>query len=235
LRPNRKGREQIRYDKENTAQHAYYEISSASSDMMNALLRFVNFGASNVYVSNVRFFNKTTVFTNGYLDLGAAMRTGDFNILFNGAADSITADPLGVKAETIKLPANLPYTLASTQYMQLNENTVYVLEFDYWSDTNWASTDSAYFYAGLFPDNLPSRLYLQAGALPKTTLQRAHYEVSSANPNMQNALVRFVNFGPSSVYVCNVLLYPKYALGQKSVDLNPFRYCGEYLDLETNT
>jgi len=187
-----------------------------------------------VYVSNVRFFNKATVFTNGYLDLGAAKRTGDFSLFYNWAADSITADPLGVKAETIKLPANLPYTLASTQYMQLNENTVYVLEFDYWSDTNWASADSAYFYAGLFPDDLPSRLCLQAGALPKTTLQRAHYEVSSANPNMQNALVRFVNFGPSSVYVCNVLFYPKYALGQKSVDLNPFRYCGEYLDLETN-
>jgi len=104
----------------------------------------------------------------------------------------------------------------------------------YWSDTNWASADSAYFYAGLFPDDLPSRLYLQAGALPKTTLQRAHYEISSANPNMQTALVRFVNFGPSSVYVSNVLFYPKYALGQKSVDLNPFRYCGEYLDLETH-
>jgi len=115
--------------------------------------------------------------------------------------------------------------------MSFTTNTVYVLQFDYWADTDWASADGTSFFAGLYPDNLPSRYFF----IPKKTLQKAYVEMSSSSPDMANALLRFVSFGPSKVYVANVLFYAKNTLGMAAVDVNPFRYCGEYWDRETGT
>jgi RHS repeat-associated protein len=143
-------------------------------------------------------------YSGDYFDLSSGISTDGFTALFNAekqtAAHPETGDPVTV----LRLAPALPHAEVSTPYLELSTDTVYIPAFEYWTDA-----PGGYFYAGLYPDDLPSRFVLE----PALTVQKARIEISSDNPNMGQCIARFVSFGGSgSVYVANVRFYNKEAV-----------------------
>ncbi|MCL2360114.1 MAG: RHS repeat-associated core domain-containing protein, partial [Candidatus Bathyarchaeota archaeon] len=120
-------------------------------------------------------------------------------------------------------------TQTLTGHVELSADTVYVLEFEYWS---YGFTGM--FYAGLIPDDY--RMWLT----PTATVQRARFEIDSNDLRWLNSRLRFVTYGQSGrVYVANVRFYNRDAMesarppqgstrASTDLDNNPFRFAGEY-------
>ena len=216
-----------------TAKRAKLTISSDKVNMSNANVRFfvdngyghVNTG--NVYVANIRFYNKTTAVNAQYLDISVAVKVYDFTSFYNSSKAVLIPPGSKMAADTLLIRPN---SVASTGQMYLKQNTEYILEFDYWGDVNGDKI-----HTDLYPDDLPETCLTVSN-----TVKRAKLTISSDKPNMNNAILRFfvdngyghVNTG--NVYVAKILFYEKNALGA-IIDSNPFRYCGEYLDLSSGT
>jgi len=134
------------------------------------------------------------------------------------------------------LNSGQPHTQTITGYVELSADTVYVLEFEYWS-----YNFTGMFYAGLIPDDY--RMWLT----PTPTVQRARFEIDSNDLRWLNSRLRFVTYGQSGrVYVANVRFYNRDAVESArppqgstrpgaDLDNNPFRFAGMYWDGHAQT
>jgi len=133
-------------------------------------------------------------YSGEYFDIGSGLSTGDFIVGYNSEYAMVNNPGTGANIEAIVLKPLQPYADAHTNELDLSPNTVYVLEFEYWSDT-----DNNYFYTDLFPDDLP-----QTELVPTQTVQKATLEISSGSTNMMNAYeLRYLYIGQGSS-VCNI-------------------------------
>ena len=218
-----------------TPQHAQFTINSSSPFINNVNLRFFyNSGAGNnvgnVYISNVRLYNKAAAESGWYLDTGSAIKISDFKG-FSNSSKTTVVPPGRIKATEALSIKPINHAVASTNVAPLKQNTEYILEFDYWGDM-----EGDIIITDLYPDNLPESFFLVS-----TSVKRARISISSNSPNMTASSLRFfVNTGygytnRGNVYAANILFYEKGSVGKAPVDPNPFRYAGEYFDNETGT
>jgi len=164
-------------------------------------------------------------------DINTIATTQDFTLHFNTKTANVARPDNGIKEKALILVSpSIPFSVVSTNTLNLKTDTTYVVEFDYWTDEV-----GGYCYAGLFPDELPSRFWLT----PTRELQRERIEIRSSNPKMAECILRFVTFERSgTVFVSNVMFYEKGAeigttQGLRGSDsTNPFRFNGEYWDGE---
>jgi hypothetical protein len=189
-----------------TIQHFKQEIISTSPNMNKSLLRFFNTinipNPSNIYITNIQLYESIY---NLYNIVGGVEEVGIFDSGWgagNSIVDVLHPTQGNVKAIRLDGGANVPYT---NTYYQLNlkANTTYVVEFDYWSDT-----DDAIFEIDLFPDDLPQNF-----TKARKQVQHFKWEVNSSSVNMDKAKLRFFNDlvipNPSNIYITNIQLYEK--------------------------
>ena len=163
-------------------QHYKWELSSSSSNMANSYLRF--FCGMNVYITNIKLSEPSNIVTNHSISDSTFYNSSPYK---QGVC-SITA---------IKL-LNGNSVIFSSQ-INLKPNTNYIVEFDYWSDT-----DNITFGADLYPDDLPEVLIIAHRAV-----QHYRWELSSSSSNMANSYLRF--WGGPGVYITNIKIYEQEA------------------------
>ena len=218
-----------------TPQHAQFTVNSSSPYINNVNLRFFyNSGAGNnvgnVYISNIRLYNKDAAENGWYLGTDNAVKASDFK-WFTNSNKTTVVPPGRIKATEALSIKPINHAVASTDTMSLRQNTEYILEFDYWGDVagDIIITD-------LFPDDLPESFFLVS-----TSVKRARISISSNSANMTASCLRFfINTGygytnQGNVYAANILFYEKSSIGKAPADTNPFRYAGEYYDYEMGT
>ena len=188
-------------------QHFRLEITlSGGQAWQNAMVQLCSLGSDDVYITNVRLYEKrVNIVTGDFTDHIAWAQTNQ---------NMITLTPAGNPHACVT---------AATSLGQKR----YVVEFEYWADGGGTTS----FSFGLVPSH-----YLHwvewYPFTPGTSVQRARVEIdlAGASPaDLADVNLQFTAYGTSVVYVSNVRFY------EANVDPNPFRFCGEYYDRETNT
>ena len=108
-----------------TPQHAQFTINSSSPFINNVNLRFfynsgVGNNVGNVYISNVRLYNKATAESGWYLDTGSAIKIGDFKG-FSNSSKTTVVPPGRIKATEALSIKPINHAVASTNAAPLKQ------------------------------------------------------------------------------------------------------------------
>jgi RHS repeat-associated protein len=181
-----------------------WEFSSASEYMTTSNLRLFNAQTStnpaNIYITNLRLFE-----TNKTADniLGGATAIGMIAAgnLSGVSAVDISHPHTGNAIRVLRLNAGTATPVAWSPQMGLKKNTEYIVEFDYWSDS-----DNIRFNVDMFPDDLP-----EVNPIASRNVQHYKWRVNSSSSSMSGAFLRFFNgvaaTNPANIYITNIKLY----------------------------
>ena len=210
-----------------TVQKARIELESADEVISLAFLRFMCPPTSNgrIFVSNVRLYNKETVETGAFLVLDSAtVRMSDVSRHWNSSRQMVNRPETNSRVEAIELTPN--GSTAWTPVMELGSHQTFILEFEYWSDTNGVSFHADLYYLAT------SRVARTFTAFTAgTTVRRARVEISTSGlANGVLSGLRFTNYSGGNIYIRNVVMYNANMVGVPPGGANPWRFNGEYWD-----
>jgi RHS repeat-associated protein len=181
-----------------------WEFSSASEYMTTLNLRLFNAQTStnpaNIYITNLMLFetNKTADNILGGATAIGMMAAGN---LSGVSVVDVSHPHTGNAIRVLRLNAGIATPVAWSPQMELKKNTEYIIEFDYWSDS-----DNIRFNVDLFPDDLP-----EVKPIANKNIQHYKWRVNSSSNSMSGAFLRFFNgvtaTNPSNIYITNIKLY----------------------------
>ena len=165
-------------------QHYRWELSSSSSNMANSYLRF--WGGPGVYITNIRMYEYPNILL-GNSEIGSMEQSPNMS-----QVDFITVNmpQTNKTVKAIKLTSG--NSVIFSPQVNLKTYTNYVIEFDYWADS-----DNTQFRVDLYPDDLPEVLIIANRAV-----QHYKWELSSSSSNMANSYL--------SVFLWEECLYNEY-------------------------
>jgi hypothetical protein len=155
---------------------------------------------ANIYITNLRLFetNKTADNILGGATAIGMMAAGN---LSGVSAVDVSHPHTGNSIRVLRLNAGIATPIAWSPQMGLKRNTEYIVEFDYWSDS-----DNVRFNVDMFPDDLP-----EVNPIANKNVQHYKWRINSSSNSMSGAFLRFFNgvtaTNPANIYITNIKFY----------------------------
>jgi len=210
-----------------TVQHARFEFTPGSSHVSVSLGVFSGVG----YITNIHFYNKETVETEDYAVPGTIESTSDINTFYYGSKSTVTRPDTGERVEGIVFTPNWDGSRAWVAGCDVDPSAVYVLEFDYWSDTGGNFTGVVVETGVLSNDYILLSRYIPCS----TTVQHARFELTPETGYICASMGIMSGVG----YVTNVRLYEKagssHASAKNTSDINSLYWADKVYAVRPDT